>query len=160
MEWNKITNVNKKINYSGNITNGVKLPKLGKLVLLCYKDNYNKDCYVGAYLIEGNFGLEFVLPDGSVKEDINNTMWSYFDLPFTDNNTGYAIAFKKDGVNYMDNIPYIVEVADYNNNNINIQIKNIADNKNGTDITVFKFIKPCEWLYDWDYIKEHTIAVK
>lgn len=158
MEWNKITNINKKMNYSGNITNGVKLPKLGKLVLLCYKDNYNKDCYVGAYLIEGNFGLEFVLPDGSVKEDINNTMWSYFDLPFTDNNTGYAIAFKKDGVNYMDNIPYIIEVADYNN--INIQIKNIADNKNGTNITVFKFIKPCEWLYDWDYIKEHTIKVK
>lgn len=158
MEWNKITNINKKMNYSGNITNGVKLPELGKLVLLCYKDNYNKDCYVGAYLIEGNFGLEFVLPDGSVKEDINNTMWSYFDLPFTDNNTEYAIAFKKDGVNYMDNIPYIIEVADYNN--INIQIKNIADNKNGTNITVFKFIKPCEWLYDWDYIKEHTITAK
>ena len=99
-----------------------------------------------------------MLPDGSVKEDINNTMWNYFDLPFTDNNTGYAIAFKKDGVNYMDNIPYIVEVEDYNN--INIQLKDIADNKNGTDITVFKFIKPCEWLYGWDYIKEHTITVK
>lgn len=154
MKWNKITNINKKMNYSGNITNGVKLPELGKLVLLYYKNNYNKDCYVGAYLIEGNFGLKFVLPDGSVKEDINNTMWSYFDLPFTDNNTGYALAYKDElGNNFMDNIPNIVEI-------INIRdILNMTkklQNRGYSDITLFKYKKPCTYEYNWDYIKEHT----
>lgn len=56
-------------------------------------------------------------------------------------------------VNDGKDVPNII-VVDYND--VTAKIGELKT-KGFERITVFKYIKPCSYMYDWSYVKEHTV---
>lgn len=160
MKWNKIEGFDKKLNYRGNIEKGVCLPKLNEEVLFC-RPSYNdpkKDIYFSGYIYEGNYGLVLVNSVFNGIESFDECYtWTRFERPKTKNNIGYAIAYTdKNGEGFIENIPYIKIV---NLENFNEKIQELK-NKDFKNITLFEYIKPCTYMYDYEYIKNHMINIE
>ena len=171
LKWNKVGNIDRKLNYIGNIKNGANLPEINKIVLLFVREyeslNKNKYKCISGYFTETDDGIRMILSNGNTSEITDKTRWAYINFPddiIEDNSTllnknditaeiGYALAYKDEhGNNFIDNIPNIVEI---------INIRDILDmtkkiqNRVYSDITLFTYKKPCTYEYNWDYIKEH-----
>lgn len=157
LEWNEIIGIDNNMNYFGNRQNGVVLPEINEEVLFCRSCFYDesKDMYFSGYIIEERYGLIIVdaATSGTIN-DLNGIKWARFNKPKTNNNVGYAIAYLDNhGNDYISNIPYIVDVS---KNEITQKIVELK-NKGYSKITVFDYIKPCTYMYDWNYIDKNKI---
>lgn len=157
LEWNEIIGIDNNMNYFGNRKNGVVLPEINEEVLFCHSCFYDesKDMYFSGYIIEGRYGLSLVdtVTSGTI-DDLNGIKWARFNKPKTNNNVGYAIAYLDEhGNGYIRNIPYIIDVL---KNEIEQKIVELK-NRDYSKITVFDYIKPCTYMYDWDYINNNKI---
>ena len=157
LEWNEIIGIDNNMNYFGNLQNGVVLPEENEEVLFCRPCFYDesKDMYFSGYIIQGRYGLCLVNSvTGGIIDNLNGIKWARFNKPKTINNVGYAIAYLDDhGNGYIDNIPNIIDVS---KNEIEQKIVELK-NKCYSEITVFDYIKPCTYMYDWDYIDKNKI---
>ena len=155
LEWNEIIGIDNNMNYFGNRQNGVVLPEINEEVLFCrpcFYDEY-KDMYFSGYIIEERYGLSIVdaATSGTIN-DLNGIKWARFNKPKTNNNVGYAIAYLDEhGNGYIRNIPNIIDVL---KNEIEQKIVELK-NKGYGKITVFDYIKPCTYMYDWNYINKN-----
>ena len=159
LDWKIIKGINNKMNYYGNVENGVELPELNEEVLFC-RTNYaddKKDIYFAGYIYSGDYGLELVNPIvGGVEMLTDGVKWARFNKPETDNNIGYAIAYiDENGNNFVQDVPNIIAVE---KDQIETNIEKLT--KMGcSDITVFKYINPCTYAYNWEYVLEHKIEI-
>lgn len=158
LEWNEITRINNNMSYYGNQQNGVILPEEKEEVLFCRSCFYDdsKDMYFSGYIIDGRYGLKLVdSVTGGIIENLDGIKWARFNKPKTNNNVGYAIAYlDEQGKGYNKNIPNIVDVL---RNEIEDKVAELG--KIGyREITVFEYIKPCTYMYDWDYINKNKIG--
>lgn len=158
LEWNEIVGINNNVNYQGNQKNGVILPEENEEVLFCRSCFYDdsKDMYFSGYIYEGQYGLVLVdLTSGGMMNTLEGIKWARFNKPKTNNNVGYAIAYlDKQGRGYTKNIPNIVDVL---RNEIEDKVTELRERGYG-EITVFDYIKPCTYMYDWDYINKNKIG--
>ena len=157
LKWNEIIGIDNNMNYFGNRQNGVILPEENEEVLFCRSCFYDesKDMYFSGYIIERRYGLCLVNSvTGGFIYNLNGIKWARFNKPKTNNNVGYAIAYLDEhGNGYIDNIPNIIDVS---KNEIEQKIVELK-NKCYSEITVFDYIKPCTYMYDWDYINNNKI---
>ena len=153
LEWNEINGFCTNLNYRGNVI----LPNLDEEVLVCRPD-FNKgtrDIYVNAVFKEDLRGLRLydLYSDGEMSI-LNGLKWARINKPFTENNTGYAIAFKdKFGRNFNGDIPNIVVISQ---SEIVTKINEFKQN-GYKQVTGFKFIKPCTYEYDWEYVENNIV---
>ena len=157
LEWNEIIGIDNNMNYYGNQQNGVVLPEENEEVLFCRSCFYDKskDMYFSGYIIEGRYGLSLVnAVTGGIIDDLNGIKWARFNKPKTNNNVGYAIAYLDEyGNGYIGNTPNIVDVLKNEIEQKTVELKN----KGYSKITVFDYIKPCTYMYDWNYIDKNKI---
>lgn len=157
LEWNEIIGIDNNMSYCGNHRNGVVLPEENEEVLFyrsCFYDE-TKDMYFSGYITEGRYSLIIINSvTGGIINDLNGIKWARFNKPKTNNNVGYAIAYLDEyGNGYINNIPNIIDVL---KNEIEQKIVELK-NRNYSKITVFDYIKPCTYMYDWDYIDKNKI---
>lgn len=112
-----------------------------------------KDMYFSGYIVEGRYGLKIVdLVNGEFIENINGIKWARFNKPKTVNNIGYAIAYLDEyGNGYTKDIPNILDVS---KDEIKEKVNELKNN-NISQMIVFTYIKPCTYMYGWDYIKKN-----
>lgn len=71
-----------------------------------------------------------------------------------DDNIGYAIAYlDENGKGFTSDIPNIITAKE---SDIKHKINSLHI-LNYSMITVFKYNKPCIFLYDWDYIEKNRV---
>ena len=157
LEWNEIIGIDNNMNYFGNRQNGVVLPEMNEEVLFCRSCFYDesKDMYFSGYITEGRYGLILVNNiTGGTIDDLNGIKWARFNKPKTNNNVGYAIAYLDEyGNGCIGNTPNIIDVLKNEIEQKTLELKN----KGYSKITVFDYIKPCTYMYDWDYINNNKI---
>ena len=157
LDWNEIIGINKDMNYMGNVENGVILPELDEEVIFCrhgYRDD-TQDIYFSGCIFESKYGLELTNSCINGTEMVaDGIKWARFNKPETENNIGYAIAYLDENDNgFKKDIPNIVKIE---KDEINEKIGIL--NRNGySKITVFKYIKPCTFQYNWDYVNSHKV---
>lgn len=160
LDWKIINGLNNNYNYCINVSNGVDLPKVNEEVLFCRNDyrNIKKDIYFSGHIYENKYGLSLVNSStGGVESLVDGIYWTRFNMPKTINNTGYAIAYvDKNGNNFEQDIPYIIRVS---NKNIFENIEKLKK-KGYSKITVFDYIEPCSFEYNWDYIIQHKLDIQ
>lgn len=156
LEWNTINGIDNKLNYRGNIEKGVKLPNIGETVLFCapsYADEKN-DLYISGEIQEREHGLNIVYPTGMYGSVIDGIKWARFNMPYTKNNTGYGLAYKDEtGKDFSQNHPNIIQVE---KEELEQKIEELKV-KGCSNIIAFKYIKPCSFDYDWEYIKKNEV---
>ena len=157
LEWNEIKGINNDMNYMGNVENGVILPELEEEVLFCMPNYKHKDrdMFFSGYIDEDRSGLSLVDLSSCGETSIRNGVkWARFNKPETENNIEYAIAYLDENDNgFKKDIPNIVKIE---KDEVDKQIGKLY--RNGySRITVFKYIKPCTFEYDWEYIKAHKV---
>ena len=157
LEWNEIIGIDNNMNYFGNRQNGVVLPEINEEVLFCRSCFYDedKDMYFSGYIIEGRYCLCLVNSvTGGFIYNLNGIKWARFNKPKTNNNVGYAIAYLDEyGNGCIGNTPNIIDVLKNEIEQKTLELKN----KGYSKITVFDYIKPCTYMYDWDYINNNKI---
>ena len=159
LEWNEIRGFDKRLNHRINVENGVNLPDLNEEVLFYrtdYRDATRDICFLG-YVEDDDDGVVRMinLCDGGENSIFDGLKWSRFNKPWTKNNTGYAIAYLNEyGHNFTGDIPFIVRVKQDNVENM----VNEFQKMNYSKITVFNYMKPCTFQYDWDYIMKNEVA--
>lgn len=160
LSWKEVKGINNNMNHRGNIDNGVLLPKLNEEVLFCRKsfDNPIRDIYFSGFVYETGSSINvYNSVMGTVETVVDGLKWTRFNKPETNNNIGYAIAYlNENGNNFMPNVPNIVCIE---KDEAGIKVKEFK--KLGfSKITVFKYIKPCTFQYDWDYISKNKVSVR
>lgn len=155
LEWKEINGIHNEMSYFGNKNIGVNLPELNEKVLFClpsYHDNA-KDIYFSGYFCERCEGIYLINQVTEGAERIRDgILWARFNEPKTENNVGYAIAYLDEkGENFKGNIPNIVQVR---KSEIPEKIKELKE-KGFSHITPFKFIFPCTFKYDWEYVRNN-----
>lgn len=159
LDWKEIKGLNNNYNYCANVNNGVELPDVNEEVLFC-RSNYRnaiKDIYFSGYIYENKYGLSLVNSStGGIESLVDGIYWARFNMPKTINNTGYAIAYlDKNGNNFVQDVPNIITV---DKEFILDQIKKLEE-IGCSQITVFDYMKPCNFAYNWNYVIEHKIEI-
>lgn len=161
MEWFEIKGYNKKMNHYGNMEEGVNLPKIKEEVLFCTQSYYDdsEDIYFSGYIKEGIYGLSIinnVVNGGQIVVD--GIKWARFTKPETNNNIGYAIACCDiDGRNFKNDIPFIIDVGKFVDK-IEDKINELIED-GSTKICLFKYIQPCTYKYNWDYVRDNEVSI-
>ena len=156
LKWFEIKGLDQNLDYEAN-NKDVLLPDLDEDVLFCmtdYKDE-TKDAYFVGHISEDENGLKLVNSfQNSIEPFMEDIKWARFSKPRTKNNTGYAIAYlDKDGNNFQGNIPYIVTVE---KDDIETKLKEFME-EGYVKITVFSYLQPCTFQYNWNYIEKNKV---
>lgn len=160
LDWKEIKGIKKGINYKGHKEYRVDLPELNEEVLFCrpsYRDE-TKNIYFSGYIYEDNYGLQLVNSIvGGIEPVANGIKWTRFNKPETKNNVKYGIAYLNEyGNGFLKDIPNIIEVEE----DMIEQTLNDLNEKGYIRITIFSYISPCTFDYNWDYIESHKKSEK
>lgn len=92
---------------------------------------------------------------GGIEPVIDGIKWARFNKPETQNNKRYGIAYLDEyGNGFSDGIPNIIEVEKETME----QTVNKLKEKGYRRITIFSYVLPCTFNYDWDYVESHKVS--
>lgn len=157
MKWVEVKGLKEGFNYFGQTNNGVKLPDLGEEVLFCRPSYQNKkvDCYFNGVIEERVNGLVlYNKVTCSYDTLVDGIKWARFNKPNTENNIGYALAYKDvNGNNYLGNVPCMIEIVLEDKEIQTQHLKRFGCKQ----VTCFKFQKPCTYKYTWEYVNANRV---